>query len=434
LKRISIVLAVAFGLAVATFAGLWNSHGASAAAPVDGQKCYKMLNVETDAAFHGSLIYISDQFQEKDVIIRKPLMFCDRTAKANLAPSVAGGSAPHDLVCYDFRDAPGQSRFRPVELLARDQFNDNFLTLTKPYALCEAAEKGSLTHGTAAGGFNNSPLINYDFVCYRARRNEHGDRFEKIDVLLFDQFDQGGKDARLGRPVVFCTQLFQKKLKAKNDHIDHATFVDPPRTFSSSTVSATNDRSDPPTECASHVGHTVWFTYTPSDPVKVNFSTNGSSYDTVLSIYEGDPSAASEVACNDDDVGATSGLDDVKLEANTKYFIMVGSYGFTSGGKLKLSVVVDAACVSCVGRIAEPAAVDLDEGEAAAPQPQNLTCYSISQRAPQNGGDVHTDDQLRSLTFDVGRGTLYCERVTTKCVFDEQSGGAIAGPSNCVSP
>lgn len=407
MKRLSIVLAVAVGLALATFVGLWSSHGASAQVQ-DQLKCYRVRDV-VSFDIGTRLIYISDQFEEKNLIIKKPIDFCTLAEKSGVGGGTAGINEPSDLVCYSFSNAPRQARFQPQRLLTFDQFSEpdgQLLVLTKPYSLCEPAQKGT---GGSSAGFDEEQLDAFEFKCYRVRRVEHG-RFDKIDVRVFDQFDQGGKDVRLGGPAVFCTQVIEKKNKAKNDHIEHAVFLDPPTEFHASTIGAGRDRSDPLMSCASSYGHSVFFSYTPASTDTHTFDTSFSTYDTVMAIYEaGDP--LNEIAC-DDDGGSTSGSSfiETELQSGVKYVIVVGAYGGGNGGKLKLAVDLAIECgsgqatVTCAGSTAAEAA---GTGEAAAPIIRNFVCYSLSQRAPTNP-IVGTEDQLSTSTLELGRGNMFC--------------------------
>lgn len=84
----------------------------------------------------------------------------------------------------------------------------------------------------------------------------------------------------------------------------------------------------------------VFFRFTPSDPVRVQVDTIGSDYDTVLSVYTVD-GGTSPVRCNDDRFGVTSGVR-FRALAGTTYYIMVaqccGSGESYGGGHLVLRV------------------------------------------------------------------------------------------------
>lgn len=84
----------------------------------------------------------------------------------------------------------------------------------------------------------------------------------------------------------------------------------------------------------------VFFTFTPSETVRVQVDTFGSDYDTVLSIYTRDR-GVNPIRCDDDRVGVASGAR-LRARAGTTYFIMVaqccGSGESYGGGNLVLHV------------------------------------------------------------------------------------------------
>lgn len=98
-----------------------------------------------------------------------------------------------------------------------------------------------------------------------------------------------------------------------------------------STTEATVQSGEPTADCTSGSGHTVWYRFIPSQDDYVNANTFGSSYDTVLTVYEGTQlNSLSFVDCNDDSGGSTSSLDFNVYYGNT-YYIQVAGYGSASG-------------------------------------------------------------------------------------------------------
>jgi hypothetical protein len=431
MKRVSLVLALTLGLAVATLAGLWSSHSASARV-FDGLKCYGVRNV-VQKGVPNREIYISDQFEAKNLIVKKPINFCTLADKGP-AGATAGGFINQDLVCYAIKDAPNQPRFVQEQVLTEDQFDDNVLQLVKPYSLCEPATKQLQSVGTSAG----PGVGEFSYKCYRVRRRENGDPFHKISVRLFDQFEGGGKDVRLGRPAVFCTHVEEKKDRAKTDHIENAGTLSPSPSdeVHVSTISATRDRSDPPMDCPDIVdsyGHSVWYTYTAAEDTKrIGLDTDGSTYDTVLGIYTGSPGDLEQVDCDDDSGDGLNSYVSVKVTPYQKYYIVVGAFEGTDAGKLKLHIEITGECLSCAGSGAAAAtsAISEESGGAAGVPPldhaENLVCYSLSQRAP--GVELLTGDQLYGNIFDLGRGVMYCTPAN-KCLFlSKNPAGAVVGP------
>jgi len=83
-------------------------------------------------------------------------------------------------------------------------------------------------------------------------------------------------------------------------------------------------------------GKSVWYRFTApaSGPLSVN--TYGSNYDTLLAAYAGSCPALTQVACNDDSVGATSRVA-FQAVAGTTYYFQVTAYR-NDGGMLVVQV------------------------------------------------------------------------------------------------
>jgi hypothetical protein len=126
-----------------------------------------------------------------------------------------------------------------------------------------------------------------------------------------------------------------------NDNFASPTIVaDPlPVTDSISTVDATTEATDPVPDCSGSVGHTVWYSYTPSADGSVQADTLGSDYDTVLSVWTGAAGSLSQVGCNDDFDFGQSQLT-FAATGGTTYYLMVGSFGPVDGGNLEFTVSV----------------------------------------------------------------------------------------------
>lgn len=87
---------------------------------------------------------------------------------------------------------------------------------------------------------------------------------------------------------------------------------------------------EPTPSCQHSVGHTVWWRYRPPAPMVVNMNTLGSDFDTVLAAYRSTPDGLVEVACSDDNNGATS---KIKFTAagDTPYYIQIGGFSALAG-------------------------------------------------------------------------------------------------------
>ncbi len=90
------------------------------------------------------------------------------------------------------------------------------------------------------------------------------------------------------------------------------------------TCAAINDYT--PTCALSQAGDLV-YRYTPSTNVNICLSLCGSDFDTILYVY----GPGGEIACNDDDCGLQSQLDNVPLTAGYTYYFVVDGYSMNCG-------------------------------------------------------------------------------------------------------
>jgi hypothetical protein len=108
-------------------------------------------------------------------------------------------------------------------------------------------------------------------------------------------------------------------------------------TISGTTVSATKEPGEP-AHAGNSGGHSVWYRWQAPARVNVTFSTSGSSFDTLLAVYEGSSvSALVAVAANDDSgSGTTTSRVRFRTRAGATYYIAVdGKNG--AAGPLTLS-------------------------------------------------------------------------------------------------
>lgn len=83
--------------------------------------------------------------------------------------------------------------------------------------------------------------------------------------------------------------------------------------------------------CGTDVINPIWWRLDSSISGNVQISTIGSTYDTVLSLWEGESHPLVEVGCNDDDTQGQSSLLHANLEAGKTYFIRVGGFSMAMG-------------------------------------------------------------------------------------------------------
>lgn len=102
------------------------------------------------------------------------------------------------------------------------------------------------------------------------------------------------------------------------------------------TIGATNSGGDVVESCGfSPNSNSVWYRFTPCGHGSISVDTNGSDYDTVVSVFFGACGAAVEIACDDDaGTGANSQLTAVPVAAGVTYLIKVSDYNTPDGGTL----------------------------------------------------------------------------------------------------
>jgi hypothetical protein len=84
-------------------------------------------------------------------------------------------------------------------------------------------------------------------------------------------------------------------------------------------------------------GPTVWYSFTPETDMRVDFDTAGSSYDTVLTVFTGEPGNLAFVGCIDDFGGSLQARLIVNTTAGVKYYIMVSAFADQPGGPMMFS-------------------------------------------------------------------------------------------------
>ena len=134
----------------------------------------------------------------------------------------------------------------------------------------------------------------------------------------------------------------QPAAAAVNDETGSATTISSlPARFTEDTSAATAGAADPVHSCTSRAdGHTVWFRYVTAAGGYLFLDTLGSSYDTVLSIYDGAATTPNEKECNDDISSSIrqSALV-VPVTGGHTYLIEVSAWKDGVGGGLVLNVM-----------------------------------------------------------------------------------------------
>lgn len=92
----------------------------------------------------------------------------------------------------------------------------------------------------------------------------------------------------------------------------------------------------------------VWYRFTSTSASAWQFDTNGSTFDTVLSVF--DSCGGAELACDDDGGDGVSSLVNISLSANQSVRILVSAFGTGAGGafSLNISTIISGACCNAV--------------------------------------------------------------------------------------
>ncbi len=146
--------------------------------------------------------------------------------------------------------------------------------------------------------------------------------------------------------VGYAATFVQNTMPLTHDDIDGATVVDSiPYTTTADTTDASIAQDDPSFTCLEgSLDNSVWYRYIPSESGPLTVSTQGSNYDTVMSIWTGTRGNLQSVGCNDDITDtAETRYSQIQLQVTggITYYIEVASYT-SGGGTLSLSASMAA--------------------------------------------------------------------------------------------
>ncbi len=242
----------------------------------------------------------NDDFDNAIVISGLPFTDAQDTTSATTAPDDPDCVGNAHTVWYSFTPGTNQT-------VTANTFGSDYDTTLSAYT----GNRGSLTQVACNDDFGSlQSKINFQVtggVTY---------------FLMVGSFD----DSPGGSMSLSVNEL----AAAPNDDFDNATVItDLPFTDNVDTTAATTAPDDP--DCFG-MGHTVWYSLTPSDDIIVEANTGGSDYDTTVSAYTGTRGSLNQVGC-------VHGFRlRFNVAAGTTYFIMVGSFDDTPGGELVLTV------------------------------------------------------------------------------------------------
>lgn len=113
-----------------------------------------------------------------------------------------------------------------------------------------------------------------------------------------------------------------------NDDRDGATELSPVDFVIDTNYGATVEGDEPVPSCQPSSNSSVWYSFTAPSAGNVSLNTNGSEFDTVLTLH--DAGDLSEIACDDDGGdGTRSLLEDVAVDAGQTVLIRVADFGST---------------------------------------------------------------------------------------------------------
>jgi hypothetical protein len=148
-----------------------------------------------------------------------------------------------------------------------------------------------------------------------------------------------------------------------NDDFNSPTVIPSmPFTVSQNVTNATTAPDDP--FCVGRT-QTVWFSFTPSQNMRLEANTFGSNYDTTLSVYTGARGGLTQLACNDDSNSLQSRVR-FDAVAGTTYFFMVSSFSSfpVSSANLTFNLVPAPPALAITPSVTQFGAVDPSTGAA----------------------------------------------------------------------
>src|SRR4051812_18778686 len=146
--------------------------------------------------------------------------------------------------------------------------------------------------------------------------------------------------ALLAMALLLNLVIIQFASAAGNDNLGSATAITPPLAHDmTDTTGATRDAGEigggpagnPCNFPLAGNTHSVWYRYTAASNGWLQLDTFGSSYDTVLEVFDGPAlpifAALTSLACNDDSAGMRQSALTAPVVNGASYYIVVRSYG-----------------------------------------------------------------------------------------------------------
>jgi hypothetical protein len=156
---------------------------------------------------------------------------------------------------------------------------------------------------------------------------------------------------------------------ASNDAIGNAITLAPTDHVTFTTKNATDSASDPrPIACENgndSRNHTVWFRFAPPADGWLQIDTAGSDFDSVASVWSGDPASLVLNACDDDEAPGTIHTSKlaVAVSAASTYYVMVSGRAASDQGILAFQSNFQTTAAI---KLAEKTAASITPGQSAA--------------------------------------------------------------------
>ncbi len=175
---------------------------------------------------------------------------------------------------------------------------------------------------------------------------------------------------------------------------------------------------------------TVWFSFTPSNNMRLEANTFGSDYDTTLAVYTGSRGALTQVACNDD--SNNSLLSRVRFDAvaGTTYYFEVSSLFQASPADLVFNLIPAPPPFSIAPSVTQFGAVDASTGLATlsgfvtCTQPSFVT---VSGELKQTRGGLPVSGFFSVFVPCTGTTPWSVDVQTTQVLFHGRSASLFAG-------
>ncbi len=149
-------------------------------------------------------------------------------------------------------------------------------------------------------------------------------------------------------------------------------------------------------ECVNNDGNDVWFKYTPDESGMATVTTQGSNFDTTLTVYDG--CGSNELACNDDACGNYQSEITMYIEQGQTYYIRLAGYGNDVG-----DYIIKLEQIACV--MPSPATNPVpSNGQGRVLVDDLILAWNVDLTVGQSNfvGETNTEIEETETTVDIG--------------------------------